>query len=107
MTGFLSDEEALAGTKAIEAQLGADISPAYLSLKRARVEAYTRGDSWNTGVGIPEHMAVEVGDLVELNSRHRAQQARRMRTQQHGFAIICELGRIEVSVGIDVHVATC
>jgi len=71
VTGFLSDEEALAGTKAIEAQLGADISPAYLSLKRARVEAYPGGDGWNTGVGIPEHMAVEVGDLVELNSRHR------------------------------------
>jgi hypothetical protein len=71
VTGFLSDEEALAGTKAIEDQLGAKISPAYLSLRRASVEAYPRGDSWNTGVGIPERMAVEVGDLVELNSRHR------------------------------------
>jgi hypothetical protein len=71
VTGFLSDEEALPETKASEAQLGAKISPAYLSLKRARVEAYPGGGRWETGVGIPEHMAVEVGDLVELNSRYR------------------------------------
>jgi hypothetical protein len=71
VTGFLSDEEASTETKALEAELEGKISPAYLSLKRARVETVPRGGSWGTGVGVPEHMAVEVGDVVELESRHR------------------------------------
>jgi hypothetical protein len=47
------------------------MSPAYLPLKRATVEAYPGGGRWETGIGIPEHMAVAVGDVVELDSRHR------------------------------------
>jgi hypothetical protein len=71
VTGFLSGEDALAETRVVEAQLGAKISPAYLSLKRARVEAYPRNGNWATMAAIPEHMAVKSGDVVELNSRHR------------------------------------
>jgi hypothetical protein len=70
VTGFLSGEEALATTRAVEAELGAKISPAYLSLKRAIVEAFPQ-NGWSTMAAIPEHMAVKTGDLVELNSRHR------------------------------------
>jgi hypothetical protein len=71
VTGFLSEEEALTETKTLEAQLEAKMSPAYVSLKRATVETYPRGGRWETGIGIPGHMAVEVGDVVELDSRHR------------------------------------
>jgi hypothetical protein len=70
VTGFLSDEEALARTRAVEALLGAKISPAYLSLKRVEVEAYPQRNLTTTAA-IPEQMAVQIGDVVELNSRHR------------------------------------
>jgi hypothetical protein len=66
---FLPDEQALARTRALEALLEATIGPAYLSLKRVEVEAYPHGSTFMTA--IPEQMAVQIGDLVELNSRHR------------------------------------
>jgi hypothetical protein len=70
VTGFPSGEEASAATKAVEAALGAKINPAYLSLKRVTVEAYPQ-TGWVTMAAIPRDMAVKIGDLVELNSRHR------------------------------------
>jgi hypothetical protein len=70
VTGFPSGEEVSAATKAVEAQLGAKINPAYLSLKRVTVEAYPQ-KGWSTMAAIPEHMAVKADDLVELNSRYR------------------------------------
>jgi hypothetical protein len=73
VTGLLSGEEALAETRKAEAELGAQISPAYITLKRATVERYPRGDNWSTTAAIPEHLAVKIGDLVELNVRRRDQ----------------------------------
>ena len=71
VTRFVSGEEALTLTNAVEAQLGAKISPAYLSLKRVRVEASGENRNWWTIAAVPEDMPVKVGDLVELNSRYR------------------------------------
>ena len=71
VTGFVSGDQALAGTRAAEAQLGAKISPAYLSLKRVKVEAYPQSGDWTTLAAIPEHIAVKIGDLVDLSSRYR------------------------------------
>ncbi|HEY3642668.1 MAG TPA: hypothetical protein VGL31_16360 [Xanthobacteraceae bacterium] len=70
VTGFVSGEEALAITRRVEARLGAKISPAYLSLKRATVERYPEGGNRPTRAAIPENMAVRIGDVVELNSRY-------------------------------------
>jgi hypothetical protein len=71
--GFISDEEALARTRSVEADLGAKISPAYVPLSRVTVEQYPHAGNWatTTMAAIPEHMAVKIGDLVELSSRHR------------------------------------
>lgn len=71
VVGFVSDERATAGTKLVEAELGAKVSPAYLSLQRARVEAYPPRGNWATMAAIPRHLSVRVGDVVELESRHR------------------------------------
>jgi hypothetical protein len=73
VTGLLSSEEALAETRKAEAELGAQINPAYVALKQATVERYPRGDNWSTTAAIPEHLAVKIGDLVELNGRRRDQ----------------------------------
>jgi len=68
VTGFLTDEQALAATRSAEAQSGAKVNPAYLHLKHASV----RGNgSFETMAAVPEHMAVKIGDTVELYSRYR------------------------------------
>jgi hypothetical protein len=66
---FLPDEQALERTRALEALLEAKISPAYLSLKRVEVDTRPYGSTFMAAV--PEQMAVQIGDMVELNSRHR------------------------------------
>jgi hypothetical protein len=73
VTGLLSGEEALAETRKAEAELGAEISPAYVTLKRATVERDPGSDNRSTTAVIPEHMAVKIGDLVELIGRRRDQ----------------------------------
>jgi hypothetical protein len=69
VTGFVSEEQALASTKAVEAQVGAPISPAYLPLQRATVA--DPQSNFSTMAAIPKEMSVQMGDLVELNSRYR------------------------------------
>ncbi len=69
--GLVPDVQALAGTRAIEANLKARISPAYLALKRVNVALDPQGDHRTTMAAIPEHMAVQIGDLVELDTRYR------------------------------------
>jgi hypothetical protein len=69
VTGFLSDEQALANTKTAEAQLGAPISPAYLSLQRVNVA--DPQSNFRTMAAVPKEMSVQMGDLVELSSRYR------------------------------------
>jgi hypothetical protein len=74
--GFVPDEEASARTRSVEADLGAKISPAYVPLSRATVEQYQQPGRWSsttTMAAIPEHLAVKIGDMVELSSRHRDQ----------------------------------
>jgi hypothetical protein len=73
--GLISDEEASARTQSVEADLGAKISPAYVPLGRVTVEQSPQAGSWSTTTmaAIPEHMAVKIGDMVELSSRHRDQ----------------------------------
>jgi hypothetical protein len=73
VTSFLAGEAALARMREIEAEVGAKMSPAYVSLDRVTVVRYPQGDSWSTMAAIPEGMTVKIGDLVELNSRHRDQ----------------------------------
>ena len=77
VTGFLSGDEALIRTRRIEAQLGAKVSPDYFSLARVMVEIdpadKDRSSDRTTMAAIPEAMAVKIGDLVELDGRHRDQ----------------------------------
>jgi hypothetical protein len=76
VTGLLSGEEVMTRTQRVEAELGAQVSPAYVSLKRVTVERYPPAGNWSTMAAIPEHMAVKIGDLVELNSRHQDESLR-------------------------------
>ncbi|HEY2534512.1 MAG TPA: retropepsin-like aspartic protease [Xanthobacteraceae bacterium] len=69
VTGFLTDEQVLAVTRSVEAQLGAKLNPAYLRLKHVWV-SWQNGSSM-TMAAVPEHMSVKIGDSVELNSRYR------------------------------------
>jgi hypothetical protein len=76
VTGLLSGEEVMTRTQRVEAELGGQVSPAYVSLKRVRVERYPPAGNWSTMAAIPEHMAVKIGDLVELNGRHQDESLR-------------------------------
>jgi hypothetical protein len=69
VTQFVPAEQVLSATRAVEAQVGAKISPAYLPLRRAGIEG--QNGSFSTMAAIPEYMTVKIGDLVELNSRYR------------------------------------
>jgi len=71
VTDFISDEQALVRTSEVEAELGAKINPAYLSLKRVKVERYPQSDNWATMAAIPENLDVKIGDVVELKSHYR------------------------------------
>jgi hypothetical protein len=71
VTAILSDEEASARTQRIEAQLGAKISPDYVSLEQARVERPLPGGKRSTVAAIPERLTVKIGDLVVLKSRYK------------------------------------
>jgi hypothetical protein len=71
VTGFLAGEAALARLREIEAEVGAKMSPAYVSLDRVTVVRYPQDNSWSTMAAIPEGMKVKIGDLVELHSRYR------------------------------------
>jgi len=69
VTRTVSSEEVLTATRAVEAQIGAKISPAYLPLFRVAAQMYPTGQV--TLAAIPVNMSVKIGDLVELNSRYR------------------------------------
>ena len=69
VTGFLSAERALAATRTAEAQLGAKISPAYLSLPRVSIENPQR--NLTSIAAVPEQMTVKIGDVVEVGTRYR------------------------------------
>jgi hypothetical protein len=68
VTGIVPSEEALAATRAVESQIGAKISPAYLTLPRVNAQLLT-GQA--TLAAIPVSMTVKIGDLVELSTRYR------------------------------------
>jgi hypothetical protein len=62
-------EQAVARTSAVEADSGAKINPAYLSLRRVEVEKFSESNT--TMAAVPENLDVKIGDVVELNSRYR------------------------------------
>jgi hypothetical protein len=66
VTGMVPSEEALAATR--DSQIGAKISPAYLTLPGVNVQLPT-GQA--TLAAIPVSMTVKMGDLVDLNTRYR------------------------------------
>jgi hypothetical protein len=70
---FVSAGEALSRTERVEADLGAKISPSYVALGHVVVEKYPPGDDWSTMAAVPEGIGVKIGDLVDLDSRHRDQ----------------------------------
>ena len=70
VTGFWTDKEALAATRNVEAILGLKVNPAYLRLKHVGVR-YGPTRDYETMAAVPEHMAVKIGDTVELYSRYR------------------------------------
>jgi clan AA aspartic protease (TIGR02281 family) len=71
VTHFLTDEQVLAATRSVEAELGAKVNPGYLRLKHASVRGHWQNANSETMAAIPEHMSVKIGDKVELNSRYR------------------------------------
>jgi hypothetical protein len=71
VTGFLSDEEALAATRKVEAQLGGKVSPAYLHLKRVTMVVYSPTGDFLSMAAVPDSMKVRVGSLVDVNARRR------------------------------------
>jgi len=73
VTRFVSADEAASRIRRVEADLGAQISPSFVSLNRVVVEKYPQGDGWSTMAVVPQDMAVKIGDLVELNGRYRDQ----------------------------------
>jgi hypothetical protein len=68
VTGVVPREEALAATRTVESQIGAKISPAYLTWPRVSAQLLT-GQA--TLAAYPVSMTVKIGDLVELNTRYR------------------------------------
>jgi transglutaminase-like putative cysteine protease len=66
VTGVVSGEQASAATRTVEAQLGAKISPAYVSLQRVAIEGYP-DTNIKSMAAVPERMTVKIGDLVEAN----------------------------------------
>jgi hypothetical protein len=71
VTGFLPAEQVLSATRAVEAQVGAKISPAYVPLKRVSVEVFWQNTKYATMAAVPEYMTVKISDTVELNARYR------------------------------------
>jgi hypothetical protein len=71
VTGFVSEADVLAATRAVEAQVGAQISPTYLPLRRVSVMAYSATSTYATMAALPEYLTVKIGDVVEVNSRYR------------------------------------
>ena len=69
--GFVTDQQVLATTKMVEAQMGAKESPAFLPLRRVSVRVPWQGQSFQTMAAIPRNLIVKIGDTVELNSRYR------------------------------------
>jgi hypothetical protein len=70
VTGVVPGEQASAATRTVEAQLGAKISPAYVSLPRVAIEGYP-DTNIKSMAAVPERMTVKIGDLVEVNTRYR------------------------------------
>jgi hypothetical protein len=71
VVGFISAKQALASTKAIEAELGGKVSPAYVSLRRVIVRADFPHGGLRTMAAVPASTSVKIGDAVEIESRHR------------------------------------
>ena len=71
VTGFVSEAEALAITRTVEAEVGAQVSPAYRSLRRVYVEVILPTGARPTMAAVPEYMTVQIGDILDVNSRYR------------------------------------
>ena len=71
VTGFVPEAMVASATRIVEAQLGAKISPGYVSLKRIRATAYPASGNWSTMAAITDNVVPKIGDLVDLNSRYR------------------------------------
>lgn len=70
VAAFVPEDQVLSITRTVETQLGAKISPGYLSMRRVGVLP-ANGDR-PTIAGVPDNVtAPKVGDLVVLNSRYR------------------------------------
>jgi len=69
VTCFVPSEEVLTITRMVEAQIGAQISPAYLPLKRVGIQPLPSG--LPTIAALPVNMTVKIGDLVEVSTRYR------------------------------------
>jgi len=71
VAGFLTDEQVLKITRAVEAQSGSKVNPAYLPLKHVIVRAHWQNRDLQTMAAIPAQISVKPGDAVELSSRYR------------------------------------
>lgn len=71
VTRFLTRQEALEATLAVEAQLGARVNPAYLRLRHVYARGYGQDTGLATVAAVPDHLSVRTGDTVELGSRYR------------------------------------
>jgi len=71
VAGFLTDEQVMQITKAVEAQLGSKVNPAYLPLRHVMARVHWQDRDLQTMAAIPAQLSVKTGDAVELSSRYR------------------------------------
>ena len=71
VVGFVTEDQTLSTTRAVEAQLGAKISPGYLPLKRVHAVGYPTHQEISTLAAVPDNIPVKTGDVVDLNTRYR------------------------------------
>ena len=71
VAGFVTEEQVLTITRAVEAQSGSKVNPAYLPLKHVIVRGHWQNRDLQTMAVIPAEISVKTGDAVELSSRYR------------------------------------
>lgn len=70
VTGFVSHAWIASAMRGVETELGAPISPGYLSLKSVSVARPGQAAAF-TIAAVPDNVIAKIGDKVELNSRYR------------------------------------
>lgn len=71
VAGFLTDQQVMDITKAMEVKTASKVNPAYLPLRHVIVNGDRQSPGLRTMAAIPAQISVKPGDAVELSSRYR------------------------------------